>query len=448
VAFSPDGKTLASASAGTRESSALLKLWDLGSGREVAQFRNYRVTAETLTFAPDGKTLATAGRGSPVRLWDALTGEQHATLVGHRQENSVSFAPDGKQVVTGGTAHEDVWVARVLRWGLEPRGPAVLVGGADTGQFATPGFSAEQKLLATVNVNESKGEPAEAIRLVDATTGRLRHTLEGHARQIRSLAFSTDGKLLATGGVDGGVRLWDTGTGKERAVWEGHAGRVRSLAFREDGKVLAAGDHEGVVRLWDVEAGKEQAVLRGHSGPVLCLAFAPDGRTAASGSVDETVKLWDVAGGKEVATLSGHDCSVEAVAFSPDGALLAASTVLTGVRLWETATGKLRSALPANIHEGSIAAVAFAPDGKLLATGSKDRTIKLWQVSDGKPQRTLGAFHPVRSVAFSADGKSVTAVTLDRDPIPTSAYGAVRTVPVGEVRFWDGAIGQPRVAPQ
>jgi WD40 repeat protein len=138
----------------------------------------------------------------------------------------------------------------------------------------------------------------QAITLWDVPSGRARAHLDNTRSiaqgSIFSVAFSPDGKTLASGSLDGQIELWEVATGKLQATLKGHEDDVQSVAFSPDGKTLASASHDGTVKLWDVASGKEQATLSGHHFWVWSVAFSPDGKTLASGSYDRTVKLWDV----------------------------------------------------------------------------------------------------------------------------------------------------------
>ena len=188
---------------------------------------------------------------------------------------------------------------------------------------------------------------------------------------VSSVAFSPDGRTLATGSEDMTARLWEVATGREIAALRGHENPVSSVAFSPDGRTLATGSHDKTARLWEVATGREIAALRGHEDSVSSVAFSPDGRTLATGSADKTARLWEVATGREIAALRGHEDQVSSVAFSPDGRTLATGSADKTARLWEVATGREIAALRG--HEDWVSSVAFSPDGRTLATGSGTR---------------------------------------------------------------------------
>jgi WD40 repeat protein/uncharacterized caspase-like protein len=236
----------------------------------------------------------------------------------------------------------------------------------------------------------------------------------GHARNVNCVAFSPDGKLLASGSVDYTVKLWDVATGTELRAFKGHGEVVESVAFGPDGKLVASSDRNGAIKLWDVVTGTElrqfghaaQALDREDSDGVNSVVFSPDGKLLASGGSDKVLRIWEVATGKELRSLKGHTETIDAVAFSPDGTALASGSS-EGVRLWDVASGAgLRELRDAPSGYRSSGSVAFSPDGKMLATASK--TVNLWDLSTGQKLRSFSGYGPV---AFSPDSKLLASLS-------------------------------------
>jgi WD40 repeat protein len=238
-------------------------------------------------------------------------------------------------------------------------------------------------------------------------------TLSGHSGSVSSVAFSPDGKTLASASGDQTVKLWDIATRKELATLSGHSGVVTSVAFAPDGKILASANGDTTVKLWDIVTRKELATLSGHSGTVISVGFAPNGKTLASASTDNTVKMWDIATRKELATLVGHYGNVLSVAFAPDGKTLASASTDGAVKLWDFAKRKELATLVG--HTAAVPSVAFAPDGKTLASASADKTVKLWDIATRKELATLsGHSSYVSSVAFAPDGRTLASASFDK----------------------------------
>jgi WD40 repeat protein len=434
VAFSPDGKALAT---GSRDNT--VRLWDTASRKPLGEpLRGHKDWVSSVAFSPDGKTLATGSGDKTVRLWDTVSrrplGEP---LRGHQDSvSSVAFSPDSKTLATGSGDKT------VRLWDTASRKPLGEPLRGHEGPVSSVAFSPDGKTLATGSGNQPlvmrRGNRVDnTVRLWDTASHEpLGDPLRGHEHWVSSVAFSPDGKTLATGSEDNTVRLWDTASRKPLGEpLRGHEGNVWSVAFSPDGKTLASGSLDKTVRLWDTASRKPLGEpLRGHEENVWSVAFSPDGKTLASGSLDKTVRLWDTASRKLlVEPLRGNeDAVVYSLAFSPDGKTLASGSSDKTVRLWNTASRKPLGE-PLRGHEKQIYSVAFSPDGKTLASGSDDNTVRLWDTASHKPlgEPLRGHDEAVYSVAFSPDGKTLATASHD-----ISGRG-------GTVRLWDTASHNP-----
>ena len=267
-------------------------------------------------------------------------------------------------------------------------------------------FSPDGRLLATADVN---GE----IHLWQIALGQPILSCKGHAGWVHSIAFSPDGKMLCSASSDHTVKLWDVSDGSCLKTLTGHNQRVRSAVFSPDGKLIASGASDATIRLWDTNSGQCLKVLSGHENYIWSVAFSPDGSMIASGSEDRSIKLWDVKTGECRQMLLEHNRWVRTVAFSPDGKLLVSGSGDRTIKIWETSTGKCLRTLTR--HTQRLRSVAFSPDGKLIASGSGDRTVRLWSVADGQCLKTLHGHNSLlTSVAFSPDGTILATGGEDR----------------------------------
>ncbi|MEV6735275.1 trypsin-like peptidase domain-containing protein [Streptomyces sp. NPDC051364] len=285
--------------------------------------------------------------------------------------------------------------------------------------------------LLAVQAYRTSPTPESAQGLQNAASLPLHKRLSGHTASVPAVAFSPNGKTLATGSADKTVRLWNVTTGKTRKTLTGHTEWVEDVAFSPDRKTLATASDDNTARLWNVTTGKTRKTLTGHTDALLSVAFSTDGKTLATASGDKTVRLWNVTTGKTRKTLTGHTGWVEDVAFSPDRKTLATASDDKTVRLWNATTGKTRKILTG--HTQAVLGVAFSTDGKTLATGSTDQTVRLWNVTTGKTRKTLtGHNNSVNSVAFSPDGKTLATASSDSTAkLWDVATGVTRTTLIG-----------------
>ncbi|MBI4166627.1 MAG: WD40 repeat domain-containing protein, partial [Acidobacteria bacterium] len=240
----------------------------------------------------------------------------------------------------------------------------------------------------------------------------LLHRLEAHGPGIHPLAFSSDGRMLASVAGPSAVRLWSVAGGTEIRVVGTHDDLVRSLAFSPDGRYLASAGYDSMIKIWEVETGREPRILRGHDGDVNAIAVSPDGKYLASGGQDGTVKLWDLEMGVAVRTLANRELAIFALAFSPDGARIASGRSDNLIQFWDVPTGKDLGILRG--HTGAVQGVAFSPDGERLASASSDGTIKLWAVASGRETKTFaGNTIAVWCVAFTRDGRYLASGSAD-----------------------------------
>lgn len=277
-------------------------------------------------------------------------------------------------------------------------------------------FSPNGKLLAS-------GSRDHTVKIWQ-TDGTLLQTLKGHTDAVTSVSFSPDGQTLASTSIDKTVKLWqqDPTTGKFAPqpvrTFSGHGNWMSSVSFSPDGELLATGSNDSTIELWRKD-GTLVKILRGHHGWVNWVTFSPDGQFLASASDDKTVKIWR-RDGSLVETLSGHQQGVTAVAFSPDGQILASGGRDKMVKLWRqkcinTQVGcKFELQKSIQEHSDPIWSLNFSPDGKRLAATGDDHTINIWSLNGILLKTFKGHTDIVTSVVWSPNQKLLASAGYDK----------------------------------
>jgi WD40 repeat protein/serine/threonine protein kinase len=257
--------------------------------------------------------------------------------------------------------------------------------------------------------------------------------LKGHTWPLCSVAFSRDGKRLASASLDYSVRVYDAATGKEIFTLPGHTDAVRCVAFSQDGTRLASASNDTTVKVWDTTSRREMFTLR-HSVWICSVAFSSDGMRLASASGDvfdpitpKDLTVWDATNGNLIRTWGGHNFAINSVAFSPDGTRLASASFDKTVKVWDATSG--RKMLWSGRHTKNVTSVTFSQDGKRLATASEDYSVKVWDATSGGEMLTLrGHTSDVNSVAFSPDGARLASASNDKT-----------------VKVWDATSGEAKL---
>jgi WD40 repeat protein/tRNA A-37 threonylcarbamoyl transferase component Bud32 len=445
VRFSPDGKLLALSSS----DPPALKFLDVATGKVGKSIKLPSAQARQIAFTPDSKSLVMLRYKTPppkntdkvvsppvkdfvLSRWDVKSCEQLSIKAVPISAQQMVLSPDLKKVV--GLEHAKDGTD-VMVWNIEEQEPKRHRFGrslrwSPTGPIVAP----DNRTLAVVGVADDfvyrvvggMGMVPYSVFLWDLVTGKEKAVLNGHAGIIWCVAFSPDGKTLASAGLDRVIRLWDPATGKERATLSGHTSWVMRLAFTPDGKTLASTGRDGTIRLWNLADGKEVHSFKGHRFEAGDLDFSPDGKTLASAAGD--VKLWDVARSPAVALKQPIMYQPFMVTFSPD-----LKDIVSAYEWLDAATGKVKHPAPSDWWTSPT----FSPDQQTLAfphylpkQGYAVEVFLLDPVTGKQRGRLAGMLSDIK-VVFSADSRSIAGWRADR-----------------QLAIWDAASGKERLVLQ
>ena len=406
ISISPDDTTIA-----TVGMDWTVHLWDVKTGQETGRFPG----AIAVVFSPDGRHIATVdyrGRGDSkkIRIWNLAQGREVATF---RGRPPFAFTPDGKLFAWVGDGRQLL----VSEW-TGGGDPTTVKGAVGVSALA---FSPDGKTVATGHREDG------SVRLWEVGTWKQQGLLKGHSHGVEGLAYTSDGKNLATSAKEGDeekkghhdhsggtykVLLREIATGEVLYEMEGKRLRVFTEGFSADGKSMTAVSPERVIRLWDVETGKSQLEFTGHAGPVTSVTFSQDGKVLATASGDRSegdgaIHLWDVSTGRHLREIRGHTESVCSVSFAPDGKSLVSGSHDGTVRLWSPETGEPEKVLQG--HGGAVTFVGFN-EANMLITGSLDKTLRAWDAHTGKETGVHQVGKEILSRSALAAGGSAFAI--------------------------------------
>jgi WD40 repeat protein/serine/threonine protein kinase len=425
VTYSTKGHRLATAG---RDKT--VKVWDASSGLLIRTL-HHGDALFSVNFSPDDRRLATASEDGSIKLWDTKTWGEHRSFTGGRH---VVFSPDGRRLGSSGDGRVLIWDTAALETGsVVPR----ILKECSSGRMA---FSPDSRSIAvTVGID---------VEVLDVETGKpmlppLRHDII----IVRDVTYSRDGRYLASSPYDPTVKVWDTKKGRLLRAFRGHIDTVNGTAFAPDGRRLASASSDGTVKVWDVTNLEEQApqealTLTGQTGFVLGVVHSADGRSFATidgphpGPYDpmqmEAVTIWDAKTGRAIRTIHNPMASAcHHAAFDPSFERIAWAGSEGTIEIRDATTRDLRLTLKR--HTNPVWKVAYSPDGRLLASASRDGTVRVWDAMTGKCRHILSGFRQVIfCLRFSPDSHRLALAGEKSDRLHPA-----------QVKVWDAVTGRP-----
>jgi WD40 repeat protein len=418
--FSPDGKTIAIAdpirdefepdlkTLGV-ESKGYVTLWDVSTGKKLQTLQGHLDGVNDISFSPDGKTLASASSDKTVRIWELATGKTLKILQGHLEALDVSFSPDGKTLAASSAdtlAATGIFTKSLVNlWDISTgKEIKTLIQGDLLPKLDSIHFSPDSKILAATYSDHT-------TKLWDVSTGTVLNIPKEHdyRKDVNDIMFSLNSHMVASASADGTVTLKDSINGRDIRTLKGHSNWVNDINLSPDTKTIATASADGTVRLWHVSRGRELRTLESHSGEMTSVSFSPDGKKIVTAGADDKVRLWDVSSGNELKLLSGYSHKIIRVGFAGKGGKNIFAKNLDGsLESWEASTGKKLDFSNGEILKAG--SFSFRDDGKTIVTVNWDGLVRWRDISTGRETKTLKVSFPVaHSASFSKDGKMIAA---------------------------------------